>query len=89
MFGERVFNPYEKFEAVKPEPRILHQTLTATNDREDSVTFEVKSAGKESHMSSTIYLERKFTVVPELPSKIPEFSVLKHGEDQGGREEDS
>ena len=76
-----MFNPYEKFEAAKPEPRILHQTLSATRDREDSVTFEVKPAGKESHMSSTIYLERKFTVVPELPSQIPEFSVLEHGED--------
>ena len=76
MFGQREFKSYEKFEGVRPEPRILHQTFTPQSESHDHVSFKVKSSGKNAHMSSTMYIERKFRLQPELPSLMPESSVL-------------
>ena len=60
---------YVKYEPGASEPVILHQTVTPEIDELDRVRFDVRSSGKDAHLSSTMYLERKFRVQIQIPSK--------------------
>ncbi len=76
MFGQRRVTNYEKFSGPKPEPRILHQTIEPEEDTLERVRFDMKSSGKNAHLSSTMYLERTFKVQVQLPSMINEKYAL-------------
>ena len=81
MFGQRSLEKYNKFSAPRSEPTILHRTFLPEVDDIDKVRFDVRSSGKDAHLSSTMYLERTFTVQIQLPSMANEKYVLASGAD--------
>ena len=76
MYGERQLKEYRKFEGPRPEPRILHQTFSPYEDSAQCTKFDVRSSGMNAHMSTTMFLERKYTVQLQLPSIVEERYVL-------------
>ena len=61
MIGKREVKDYQRKTLPKPEQYHYHQTITPDLDTLNDVAFDIKFAGNNAHMSSTVFLERKFT----------------------------
>ena len=82
MFGQRRVTKYQKFDGgPAPEPQIFHQTVEPEEDTIERVRFDMRSSGKNAHLSSTMYLERKFRIQVQLPSVMNERYALAHTAD--------
>ena len=81
MFGQRRVTNYDKHVGPAPEPVILHQTIEPEEDTLERVRFDMRSSGKNAHLSSTMYLERTFRVQIQLPSKVNEKYALAQDAD--------
>ena len=81
MYGHRQLKEFNKFEEIKPEPRIVHQTLDAYQDDSSYTKFDLRSSGMNAHMSSTMFLERRFTVQIQQVNRIPEEYALSEDSD--------
>ena len=76
MFGTRIQTPYAKFEAPAPEPSHQHRTFKPERESLDEVRFDLRMPGNKSHMSTTMFLERKFTVQIQQVDLMREQYVL-------------
>ena len=82
MYGQqRQLKSFNKFDGPKPEPRIMHQTFMPYEDSEVYTKFDVRSSGMNAHMSSTMFLERKYKVQIQQVSRVNEAYALAEDAD--------
>ena len=82
MFSTRKLKEYKDFKAIEPEPIYIHKTFTPVMDEKERVIFDVRSVGPMTHMSSTMFLERRLKGRIVMPSQTPERYTIDGFEDR-------
>ena len=84
MFGSRVLTEFHEKELPEPEPSMIHRTFDAQEESEERVRFDIRAMAQASHMSSTIYLERRVKAKVVIPHRMPNRFTIKDGVDGVG-----
>ena len=72
MFGTRSLTEYSESKLAEPEPILIHKTFDPLEEKKSRVRFDIRSVAGATHMSSTIFIERKIRAKAIMPSKFPE-----------------
>ena len=69
---------FKKYEGrQQAPPSVIHQTFLPEKDTLDHLVFDLKMAGAQCHMSTTMYLEREFEVQTQIPyGAEEEFTII-------------
>ena len=81
MFGSRQLSEFDEKKLPEAEPAMIHRTFKPTEEGHDRVRFDIRSIAHASHMSTTMFLERRVKAKITLPHRVPNRFTIKDGQD--------
>ena len=79
MFGTRKLTPFSDTKLENPEPILIHKTFDPQDETDDRVRFDIRSIAGATHMSSTMFIERRVRAKVSMPSTVAEKYTIGDG----------
>lgn len=73
MIGRREFSDYKPQHLPAPDRNHFHKTFTPESEDIGHVKFDFRFAGRGCHVSSTMFLERQFTLEPRYTNEYNKY----------------
>ena len=81
MIGKRELKSFSRSHLPNPEAQYFHKTFTPKIDTVACLEFDMRFASKSSHLSTTMFLERTFTVEPKVKNPYNRYWGYEETED--------
>ena len=73
MLGHRKLTEYKRTNLPQPDTKHFHKTFTPQTDTLDTLSFDIRFAGKNAHMSSTMFVERTLNFESRIDNAFAEY----------------